>query len=80
MANSSEHAEITANLERLRQLIKKLEGLAGDSTARRRVRERMYKEIEAAKETFRTFATHDATNAASFSTPSKPSPSRRGRT
>jgi len=79
MANSSEHAEITANLERLRQLIKKLEGLAGDSTARRRVRERMYKEIEAAKETFRTFATHDATNAASFSTPSKPSPSRRGR-
>jgi len=80
MANSSEQAEITANLERLRQLIKKLEGLAGDSTARRRVRERMYREIEAAKETFRTFATHDATNAASFSTPSKPSPSRRGRT
>jgi len=55
-------------------LVEKLEGLAGDSTERRRVRERMYKEIEAAKEKFRTFATHDATNAASFSTPAKPSP------
>ena len=80
MTNPFDQAEIIANLERLRQLVEKLEGLTGDSTERRRVRERMYKEIEAAKDKFRTFATHDATNAASFSTPAKPSPSRRGRT
>jgi len=79
---ASEQAEIVANLERLRQLVTELEGLAGDSAERRRVRERMYKEIDAAKETARTFATHDPTRTASRSspTPAKPSPSRKRRT
>ena len=77
-----EQAEIVANLERLRQLVTELEGLAGDSGERRRVRERMYREIDAAKETVRTFATHDTTNTAahSSSTRSKSSPSRKRRT
>ena len=79
---ASEQAEIAANLERLRQLVTELEGLAGDSAERRRVRERMYKEIDAAKETARTFATHDNTSTAPRSSPrpSKRPPSQKRRT
>jgi hypothetical protein len=59
MIDPAEKAEVLSRLERLHELLAALDKVTGDTTERRKLRERMQRELDAAKTTVRTFTTHD---------------------
>ena len=57
--DEAEKAQVLARIERMQALMAELEYLAGTEADRALVRERINKELEAAKQTLNRLATHD---------------------
>ena len=56
---AAEKALILARLERLHTLLDRMERVSPDLVERKHLRDRMRRELNAAKKTVKTFATHD---------------------
>jgi DNA invertase Pin-like site-specific DNA recombinase len=57
--DDAERAQVLSRVERLQLLLDQLEHASGAAAERVRIRERMRRELDAAKEAIRTLGTHD---------------------